>query len=121
MKLNRMRKITVIIVAKKSKLSKALDISLDVRKKVYERSGGKCETCGDWCDDMGYSNSHYISRGRLGLGIEQNILHQCYECHYAMDHKGGEEHFRVMEKAKAYLMNYYDDWNEDDLIYRKGI
>ena len=106
-------------MAKKSKRSKACDISLKVRKTVYERSNGYCETCGVWCDDMGYSNSHYISRGSGGLGIEQNILHQCYECHYAMDHMGGKEHEDVMKRAKAYLMNYYDNWNQEDLIYRK--
>ena len=106
---------------KKSKRAKALDIPLSVRKKVYERSGGLCETCRKYCDDMAYSNSHYISRGRGGLGIEQNILHQCYDCHYAMDHKGGYEHVRIMRIAKAYLMNYYDDWDEKNLIYRKRI
>ena len=102
----------------RNKRTKAVDISLDVRKKVYERSGGKCETCGKWCDDIGFSNSHYIPRSNNGLGIEQNILHQCQKCHYIMDFGNKEERVKMKHKARLVLVSYYGEFEDEELKWR---
>ena len=104
----------------RNKRTKAVDISLDVRKKVYERSGGICETCYVWCDDIGFSNSHYIKRSSGGLGIEQNILHQCYVCHYKMDFGNKQEREHIMKLERLVLEKHYGQFDDEDLKYKKG-
>lgn len=103
----------------KSKRSKATNIPLSVRKAVYERSGGVCETCNKWCDDMGFSNSHFIPRSKGGLGIEQNILHQCQECHYVMDFGTGQERSKMHTLARNVLVSHYGEFEDEDLIYKR--
>ena len=106
---------------RKSKRAKALDIPLSVRMEVYERSGGKCETCGKWCDDPGYSNSHYIPRSQGGLGIKENILHQCERCHYQMDHATGVPRRRMKALARLVLVRNYGEFEDEELKYKKGV
>lgn len=65
-----------------SKASKACDISPSVRREVRERDGGRCIICGS---TNGIQIAHYISRGRLGLGIPQNLACMCHICHAEMD------------------------------------
>lgn len=85
-----------------------------VKEKVYERDGGRCIFCGR----PGLPEAHYVSRARGGLGVERNILTLCRPCHDAMDNGKYIKAFRA--EAKAYLMKQYEDWNEEELIYRKG-
>ena len=105
----------------KSKRSKATDIPLSVRQEVYERSGGYCETCGRYRDDIGYSNSHYIPRSKGGLGIKENILHQCEICHYKMDHGARDPRARMKQLARLALEKHYGDFDDEDLKYKKGV
>lgn len=101
----------------KSRRTKALDISQKVKKIVYERDNGLCVICGR----QGLPNSHYIRRSKGGLGIEQNIVTMCIECHHAYDN--GNDPVRrdyIKDKTRKYLLNHYIDWNEEKLIYKKG-
>lgn len=53
-----------------------------------------------------------------GLGIEQNVVTGCIECHTAYDN--GSKREEIGNKIKEYLQSIYgDSWNEDDLIYNK--
>lgn len=97
----------------KSKRSKACDISQKVKKAVWERDK-YCIYCGS---TRAMPNSHYISRAKGGLGIEQNIVTLCQDCHYNYDMTDMREHYKAY--IRNYLMSKYPDWKEEDLIYRK--
>lgn len=101
----------------KTKRSKATDISMSVKKKVWKRDGGCCVICGNSYNVM--PNAHYIRRTKGGLGIEQNVFTACTrltenDCHYKFDEYGIGR-----EKVKAYLQSIYPNWNEEDLVYKK--
>lgn len=79
-----------------------------------ERDEGKCIICGS---HRNLQIAHFISRGRLGLGIPQNLGVLCQNCHFQYDN--GQQH-RLYESAfKAYLRSCYDDWDSLDLTYHK--
>lgn len=99
----------------KSKRTKAVDITQKVKKIVWERDNHCCIICGS---PYAMPNAHYLSRGQhLGLGIEQNIVTLCINCHQAFDQS--TKHSEYKEFIKNYLMSKYADWNEADLVYRK--
>ena len=107
---------------KKSKRAKALDISMAVKRKVFARDRGRCVVCGNSHNVM--PNAHYIPRSKGGLGIEQNIVTLCTEmtlnkCHRKFDFGTEQERNEIGEKIKKYLKNKYDNWNEEDLVYKK--
>lgn len=64
-----------------------------------------------------WSNAHYISRAQEGLGIEQNGLTLCPECHRRYDQSTDRE--RLREWFREYLQSHYQDWDESKLIYKK--
>ena len=66
----------------KSKRTKALSITPKVKKTVYERDGGRCVLCGS---PHGLPEAHYIPRSRGGLGIPENIVTLCRNCHRELD------------------------------------
>ena len=97
-----------------SKVSKACDISPAVRREVKERDGGQCIICGSM---QGIQIAHYISRGRLGLGIPQNLACLCLRCHQEYDQ--GKLHSEIGNAFKEHLKAKYDGWSEEELIYKK--
>ena len=97
----------------KSQRTKALEIPPQVKKAVFERDGGACI----WCAKRGDPNAHYIPRSRGGLGIEENILTLCWDCHFKYDHTDNRE--RMGEFFKGYLKSKYPDWDEKKLVYKK--
>lgn len=106
----------------KSKRAKALDISKQVKEIVFARDKGRCVVCGNSYNVM--PNAHYIPRSKGGLGIEQNIVTLCTEmtlnkCHRRFDFGTKEERKQIGEKIKKYLSLRYDNWNEEDLVYKK--
>ena len=92
--------------------TKALAIPAKVKKAVLDRDG----VC-VWCCRPGAPNAHYISRAQGGLGIEENILTLCTECHRRYDQTTDRPIMR--EFFRKYLQSRYPDWDEDKLIYRK--
>lgn len=97
-----------------SKLSKACDISPKVRKEVMERDGAQCIICGSFRD---LQIAHFISRGRLGLGIPENLGVMCCFCHFQYDN--GKLHSEIKKLFKEHLKAHYQQWNEKELIYSK--
>lgn len=93
--------------------TKASKIPRSVKETVYERDGGKCILCGRTVT-VDNSCCHFISRARLGLGIEENILTLCHECHYKLDN--GEV---GRDRLKEYLISKYPGWDEKKLAYTK--
>jgi len=106
----------------KTKRSKATDIPMSVKKKVWERDKGCCVVCGNNYNVM--PNAHYISRTKGGLGIEQNVVTLCTEltenkCHRKYDFGTKEERELIGSIIREYLKSKYENWNEEDLIYDK--
>lgn len=62
-------------------------------------------------------NAHYLPRSKGGLGIEQNIVTLCINCHRRYDQSTEREELK--EIIKNYLKSKYENWNEKDLIYKK--
>ncbi len=97
------------------KQTKATRIPETVKKAVWERDGGYCVLCGrpgnPWC--------HYISRAHGGLGISENIVTLCAPCHSRLDQS--DERAALKEALANYLRSKYPDWDEEKLVYRKGI
>lgn len=91
----------------------ATEISKAVRQAVYKRDNGLCIICGK----AGIPNGHYIKRSQGGLGIEQNVVTMCLDCHNEEDMGQNTEFYE--NKIREYLKSKYENWNEQDLIYRK--
>lgn len=89
-------------------------ISKQVKKRVYERDKGLCIICG--CP--GLPEAHYVSRAQLGLGIEENIVTLCRQCHRLYD---GTARKAYGEIIRNYLKKQYPDWDEQKLVYKKGM
>ena len=96
------------------KRTKAVVISPKVRQAVEERDGGLCIFCGR----SGRGEAHLINRSQGGLGVEENIVTVCRECHFQMDNGQATKLYRA--KAEAYLKSRYPEWDRSALIYKKG-
>lgn len=96
-----------------TKRTKVLAITKQVKKRVYERDGGCCILCGR----KGNPDAHYVSRAHGGLGIEENIVTLCLECHRRYDQS--VERLSIGRIIADYLRGQYPDWDEGKLIYRK--
>ena len=97
-----------------NKRTKALQIPPRVKRIVYERDGGHCVLCGAPGDPV----AHYISRAQGGLGIEENVVTLCGECHRRYDQTADRAWMR--DRIAAYLRGQYPDWEEGNLVYHKG-
>ena len=94
--------------------TRACAIPTKTKKIVEERDGHACIFCGK----RGRGEAHVIARSQGGLGVEQNLVTVCRKCHYLMDDTVSRDFF--IEMAKQHLRRIYPDWNEEDLIYKKG-
>ena len=89
-----------------SKRSKACAIPVNVKKKVYERDHEHCIACGRWVEPR-CACAHYIARAHGGLGIEENIITLCDDCHRIYDHEAGERSEEIAEAAYTHLCALY--------------
>lgn len=99
-----------------SKRAKALAISQKTKRIVYDRDEGLCVIC----HHPGLPEAHYIPRSKGGLGIEQNIVTMCRDCHRAMDQGDRDTVDSLRYMVMRYLSDHYEGWSEDDLVYKKG-
>ncbi len=100
-----------------SKRSKACEISQKVKEIVWNRDEQKCIYCGRYVPKT-YANAHYIKRSQGGLGIEENIVTLCPECHYQEDHGLNTKLYE--EYIENYLKGIYGaNWDKSKLIYKK--
>ena len=100
----------------KHKETKLTAIPEKVKRKVNARDNGRCIVCGarrDWH----FSNAHYIRRSQGGLGIEENVVTLCLECHHAYDN--GFRRREIGDWISEYLERFYPDFNDYDRIYHK--
>lgn len=108
----------------KKKRTKALEIPMKVKKAVAERDSFEGHPCCIFCgtpaptnNPLVFSNAHFISRGQGGLGIEENILTLCPECHRNYDNTERRETMKGV--FENYLKSKYTHWNSKNLIYKK--
>lgn len=105
-----------VIGGHKHKLTKATEIPTKVKKIVWERDNHRCIYCNKYVD-VYYANSHFIKRGQLGKGIEENVVTACQNCHYLYDF--GTNSKEMINYTREYLKSKYSDWDEEKLIYKK--
>lgn len=97
-----------------SNIKKFTSIKKDVWQEVIERDSSQCIFCG--CRSN-LQIAHYISRARLGLGIPENLVTLCINCHYQYDN--GKLHKSSKEKIENYLRSKYPNWDKKELTYKK--
>lgn len=98
----------------RNKASIACDITPATRQTVSERDGC-CIICGT---RYMLQTAHYIPRSQLGLGIKENLVMLCAECHRKFDN--GDKREEYGETIKEYLKGWYPDIDYDNpelLIY----
>ena len=95
-----------------SRQQRACDISASVKKKVWERDKRRCVYCGS---PYAMPNAHFIRRSHGGLGIEENVVTLCQDCHRDFDSYKNPEIERYLE---LYLKEHYENWNKQKLIYK---
>ena len=101
----------------KSKRSRACDISMSVKQKVWERDHHHCIYCGS---PYAMPNAHYIPRSKGGLGIEENVVTLCQNCDHNYDNgKSKDLKEAIKHKIESHLKRLYLDWDIDKLIYKK--
>jgi hypothetical protein len=103
--------------------TKAQDFPRNVKKEIAERDEIQGWPCCVWCglaapERIAWSNAHYIPRSHGGLGIDRNGLTLCPICHARYDQSIYRKEMR--EYFRAYLQEKYENWDEDELVYRKG-
>ena len=94
--------------------TKELTISKKVKMTVWERDRHRCILCGS---PSAMPNAHYISRAKSGLGIEQNIVTLCMDCHRRLDQS--TERKELLNKVKHYLDRFYPNFTDDMRRYKK--
>lgn len=97
-----------------SKRAKALDINQKVKKDVWERDGHRCILCGN---QEAMPNAHIIPRSANGMGIEENVVTLCRECHRRYDQS--IHRAEMMPDIISYIKQFYPDWEPEKVIYKK--
>lgn len=101
----------------KSNRMKSTSIPKEVKKIVYERDGHCCVFCGVPVEPY-FANAHVVPRSRGGLGIVENIVTLCPNCHHDMDHsvKRGV----MLATVRVYLRYLYPNYDTTPLVFEKG-
>lgn len=97
-----------------NKQTKATSIPKSVKCNVFKRDGYCCILCGS---PQGQPNAHYIPRSQGGLGIEENIITLCPDCHREYDQSDKRSIYG--ERIRQYLIRQYPEWNAKKLKYKK--
>ena len=102
--------------------TKARDFDRKAKAAISERDSIDGWPCCVFCGaaapaPLAWSNAHFISRAQGGRGIPENGLTLCPICHNRYDQTTARQEMRGY--FREYLMEHYEDWSEDALIYRK--
>ncbi len=104
-----------------SRRTRALSIPSAVRERVRARDGC-CVLCflkRGVFNVRGLECAHYIGRGQSGLGIEENLVMLCPDCHRETDQSAEREANRKM--IAEYLRNKYDGWDDIPKTYNRWL
>ena len=114
-------------MSKKSKQAKAREFINAVRKEIISRDNQECIFCkvgyhmeqASWYGLNLKSIMHYIPRSKGGLGIEKNGAVGCQYHHEMLDNGNKGRRKEMIEIFREYLKEQYNDWNKNDLFYKK--
>ena len=101
---------------------KDTDIKPNVRRAVKERDAQeygytRCVYCGT---PYFIEIAHYVSRGRGGKGIPENLVCLCSYCHRMLDNGSDIERMRDIKRTiENHLRSKYKDWDELNLGGRR--
>ena len=106
---------------RKSKVGKATDIPEWVKRIVWERDKHRCIICGS---PFANPSCHVVSRAKLGMGIETNVVTLCNAFgnnhHFRYDSGSLEEREQLANAIDLYMKRQYgDSWCREDQIYHK--
>ena len=102
--------------------TKARDFSRKAKEQIAERDSIDGWPCCVFCGlaapaPFAWSNAHFISRAQGGLGVPENGLTLCPECHRRYDQTTARQEMRAF--FREYLQEYYPGWDEEKLYYQK--
>ena len=102
--------------------TKARDFDRKAKIAISERDSIDGWPCCVFCGlaapaPLAWSNAHFISRAQGGLGIPENGLTLCPQCHRRYDQTTDRPILR--EYFREYLQSKYAGWDESKLYYRK--
>ena len=102
--------------------TKARDFDRKAKLAISERDSIDgwpcCVNCGASAPaPLAWSNAHFIARSQGGLGVPENGLTLCPECHRRYDQTTDRSVLR--EFFREYLQSKYAGWDESKLYYRK--
>lgn len=92
--------------------TKATRISKEVALEVWKRDKQKCIVCGSY---KAVPNSHVVRRSQGGMGMVENVVSHCLECHILYDSYDKE----VREVTMDYIYSLYPDWSREKVTYSK--
>lgn len=104
--------------------TKATSIPQGTKVEVNRRDGGRCIICGA----PGGPHCHIVRRSQGGMGVTQNIVTLCGECHYALDEGlflgrlkplGLNSRQDVEDYVIDYIKGFYPDWTRESVTYHK--
>lgn len=84
-----------------------------------------CVVCGS---HNAHPNAHIVRRSQGGMGVEQNIVSLCPECHYAFDEGIGLNRLKplgfftkldIEDHIVSYIKGIYPDWTREGVTYSK--
>lgn len=104
--------------------TKATSIPPEAKEAVSQRDNGLCIICGA----PGDSHCHVVRRSQGGMGIEENIVTLCPQCHYSLDEGlymrrlaplGIKTQQQVQNIVEDYMREKYPGWTREKVKYRK--
>lgn len=99
---------------RKTDRAKALEIPPEVKRAVAKRDSCDGWPCCIFCGrpapigGIAWSCAHVVPRSQGGLGIEQNVVTACPECHYKLDQTTARD--EMLKYAETYLKTKYKIW-----------
>lgn len=104
--------------------TRARDFDKSAKIAISERDSIDGWPCCVYCgrpapseNPLAFSNAHYISRAQLGLGVPENGLTLCPECHRKYDQSTARKEMKHF--LGEYLKSKYPGWDESKLYYRR--
>ena len=98
--------------------TKKTNIPMDVKQVVFERDQECCIFCGKHLT-VSFACVHVIPRSSGGLGIKENIVTGCSDCHIKLDHSSKRSMMLMI--AHIHLFSFYPDYDYDQCVYHKGV
>ena len=82
---------------------------MKVKQTVWARDKGRCIVC--WSPNA-FPNAHvFVRRSHGGLGVVENVVTLCLECHRKFDQGKNKENEIVSETIFRYMNNLYKNIN----------